>query len=774
MPPHILLALRAFLSLPDADEATIRAAMDTRAEPIPGSLSVRFQPDTVDIEARTIAAVIATDGAVPMWDYREWEEVDEILTMPGLRIDALRNNSMPLLDAHSQSACADVLGSWSDMRIVGGEFLGLANFSSVELKIFTKAAEGHISGISVGYHVHAATYLDPGTSATIGGRTYTCAEGSPRRLKVVTDWTAIEGSLVPVGADPDAGTRSAAFHPAPPLTPPTTSTSTPTRNIQMDQFEFALLARGFSADEAKRLAGQFAGRDAADALAVIRTMNPGGNTLTLLESPAPPVAEDPEAARAAILAEGRQQEAARATAMRGVFGTFVGRSGSIVLTDGAAPETRTGQQLLDAAIANPDCTVEQARTQLLDFIASGEGQQNVGRTHITMGLDERDHARANLEASLIVRATTSQTGTFGSDEEYKRGRTMGRLSLTGVASACLRSAGCSEADIRGLTNLELVGAAFTSRLPGGRALPGQTTSDFPSLLENIANKLLVAGYNESEATYRQWCYIDDVPDFKSKSILGLSNLSILEEVPEGDDFNEYTLAEQKETVQAKTYGNIVSFTRQAIINDDLNAFARVAFLLGQAALRTVNRLAVIKLLANAATAYNSNALYSTANANLVEGTAYAPTTTEKSKAALNEMEKTMRLQTGMKGEILNVSPSIILAGPTASRYVLEAIADTSTTEMGREPNRGLRGLTPVIEPYLEDTTITGNSTTGLYLFTSPMVIPVIVAAFLNGNENPYLERKTEFCDDGFKTKGRHDVGIGQNDHRGIVSSTGVA
>jgi len=766
MPPHILATLRSFLALPDADEATIRAAIAERADPIPGNLAVRFTPDTVDLEARTIEATIATDSPVRMFDYRNWEEVDEVLTMPGLRRDTLQQG-MALLDTHHQFRCGDVLGSWDNLRVEGSEFNGLAVFSSVEQNIFTKAAEGHIRDISVGYHVHAATYLDPGTTAVIEGVSYTCADDSSRQLKVVTDWTAVEGSLVPIGADANAGTRSAAYTPPPPPPPPT-----PTRTVLMNPFEFALLSRGFSADDATRLAAQFEGMEQADALALIRTMNPGATTAVLDPPPAPAPGIDDDA-RAALRDEGRRQEAARCLALRGIYGTFLARTGTVQV-EGAPAQTRTGQQLLDAALANADVTPDAARAQVLDFIASGEGQQNLGRTHITMGMDERDQARANLEASLIVRATTSQTGTFGSDEEYQRGRTVGRLSLSAIASACLRSAGVGEADLRGLNNLELVGAAFTSRLPGGRALPGQTTSDFPSILENIANKLLVAGYNESEATYRQWCYIDDVPDFKSKSILGLSNLSILEEVPEGDDFNEYTLSEQKETVQAKTYGNIVSFTRQAIINDDLNAFARVAFLLGQAALRTVNRLAVIKLLANANTAYNSNALTSTENANLVEGTAYDPTTTEKAKAGLNAMKKTMRVQTGQKGEILNVVPSIVLAGPTAEDYVLEAISDTSKVDMAQEPNRALRGLTPVIEPYLEDTTITGNSATAMYMFTNPMVIPVIVAAFLNGNENPYLERKTEFCDDGFKTKGRHDVGIGQNDHRGIVASTGIA
>jgi len=536
----------------------------------------------------------------------------------------------------------------------------------------------------------------------------------------------------------------------------------------MNPYTLALRSKGFSPEEAARLLPRFEGLDEAAGLELLRSLHPEAAPHAAPAPPAEPVLD--EAARSAALAEGRRQEAARATTINGIFAPYLERSGTIQVGD--QPATRTGAQLLKAAIADPDFTPDAARAQALELLAGGDAQRNLGRPSISIGTDERDHARANIEASILSRAT-STAGIVLTEDEQKRANEYGRRSLVEAARSCLVAAGVKPAETFRMSNQQIVGSAFTSRMPDGRALAGGSTSDFPSILENIANKALMGGFAQSAATYRQWCYIDSVSDFKSKSLLNLSNLTTFDVVPEGDDFPLVTLTEQKETVQAVTRGAIIRFTRQAVINDDLGAFTRAPMLMGMAANRTINKAAVTTLLLNEAMAYDSVAMFHADHANLLTTSAYAPTTTAKAKLALNKLKNQMRLQTGLEGEILDLQPEIVLCGPTAEDYVLEALSDVTSTEESRTPNRGIRGLTAVVEPQLENTNISGNSATALHVFANQMIAPGIVVAFLDGQEGPYLERRNDFDSDGFDTKVRNDFGVGKNDHRGIQKSTGV-
>ena len=61
-----------------------------------------------------------------------------------------------------------------------------------------------------------------------------------------------------------------------------------------------------------------------------------------------------------------------------------------------------------------------------------------------------------------------------------------------------------------------------------------------------------------------------------------------------------------------------------------------------------------------------------------------------------------------------------------------------------------------------------------YLFADPSEAPVLEVAFLDGNQNPYLELQNGFDVDGARYKVRLDYGVGAIDYRGAVTNAGAA
>jgi len=773
MDPEQLRQLAIALGLPaDSPEPAVREAIDSRRDPLPGALRVAFTPDSVDRDNRTVRAVIATDNPVRVFDYREWEFVDEILVMGGCDLSHARQIGLPVLDSHHRDRCGDVLGSWSELTISAGELRGVATFGRTQSAedALILAEDGHLRGVSVGYNVLRADYLDPGQSVIVDGVEYTNPDDAKTRLKVSSSWTPTEGSFTPIGADSGAGTRSASITPAgDPLPAP----QTPTRTSTMDPIELALRARGFSAEDASRHAANLKDVPEDQIIDIISRMSPSdpAGTRAALAT----VGDDTLSAeeRATAIEQGRQAERARTAAITSAFTPFLARQGSV--TDDAGQERSvTGQQLLEEQLRSTTATADSANATLVRFLASEPSQTPLaGRTSI--GVENRDHARANISASLQLRASAVVGSSILTldDETRKRGEEYGLRSQVDLARQCLIASGVAPQEAYRMSPNQVVGMALSSRYPDGRALPGMSTSDFSSILMDTANKTLMAAFQQAAATWRQWCYVDQVSDFRAKNLVSLSGLSVFDVVPEGGDFPLVTMSDQGETVQAKTRGAIVRFTRQAIINDDTGAFARTPLLLANAADLTISKAAVTLLLANGNMAYDATALFAVGHNNLLTGASYDPTTTEKAKACLNALKTKLRKQTGIEGNPIAIQPQVVLGGPTGEDFLREAISDTSTTDKDRTPNRGIRGLDIAIEPLLEDTGITGNSATAVHLFANPTLAPVIVLAFLQGQIGPYLERQTDFLSDGFDTKARNDFGVGKADHRGAAKSTGA-
>ena len=159
--------------------------------------SLSIGPNSLNLDTRTVSAVVATENPVPMFDWQRMEVVPEVLLMNG----AILPDQVPLLDSHQWSSVKSILGSVRQLHRDGRQATGQLTFSSVASKEFTQVAEGHLTDVSIGYQVLKRTFIPNGSSQTVAGRAY----AGP--VNVVTSWRSLEVSLTSIGADEQAKLR---------------------------------------------------------------------------------------------------------------------------------------------------------------------------------------------------------------------------------------------------------------------------------------------------------------------------------------------------------------------------------------------------------------------------------------------------------------------------------------------------------------------------------------------------------------------------------------
>ena len=446
-------------------------------------------------------------------------------------------------------------------------------------------------------------------------------------------------------------------------------------------------------------------------------------------APAPGAALDAEAIRAQALAD----DQARRAGIRAKFTPFMAKAG--------VPE------LAEACANDAACTVQAAADKLLAHI--GKDITPVAGTIVTV-MDEADKRRGAVMDALMVRANVAsaeQRQTVQAHNPF-RGHT-----LLDLARASLQAAGIRT---DGMDKMQIVGSAFT-----------QSTSDFPVLLENTMHKTLQQAYALAADTWTRFCARGTVSDFRAHNRYRVGSLSNLDSKTELGEFKNKTIPDgEKASITAATKGNIINLSREAIINDDLNAFVGLAAMLGRAAKRTVEADVYATLALNSGagpTMGDGYALFHANHGNITTGAALSAAAIDLDRVAMASQKDVS------SNDYLDLRPQVLLVpvalGGTA-KSINMAEYDPDTANKLQKPNtvRGLFGDI-VDTPRL--------SGTRRYLFADPNEAPVLEVAFLDGNDAPYLESETGFTVDGTRWKVRLDFGIAAVDYRGAVTNAGA-
>lgn len=414
-----------------------------------------------------------------------------------------------------------------------------------------------------------------------------------------------------------------------------------------------------------------------------------------------------------------------------------------------ATRSGLGRDVLDAAISD-GTTVEAFRARAFEHLAAASNATrtgNVATSQITA--DGRDKYVEGATRALLLRA-----GIAGAGERNE----FSGMSLARLAEESIRVAG---GRVRNF-GLQMVGEAFTL----GRAGGAHSSGDFPLILENVANKSMLAGWETADTTYQIWTKKGSLSDFKIAHRYGVGPLPMLKRRPEGAKYEYASFGENKASVMLATYGQMFAVTRELIINDDLSAISDIPAKQGRAARLTVDSLPYALITANAPW-QGGAALFHATRKNLAQAAA-AP-----SAASFEAAAKAMRTghNAGSDGKTrLRIAPKFGLF-PEAMRFDVNQLL-VSGTALGQDnpaiPNPVKGFIDPVFSDWLDD------DSDAAWYFAADKMNDTVEVSFLDGVDSPFLDQQQGWQIDGTEFKVRIDVGASVLDPRGLYKNAGAA
>lgn len=301
---------------------------------------------------------------------------------------------------------------------------------------------------------------------------------------------------------------------------------------------------------------------------------------------------------------------------------------------------------------------------------------------------------------------------------------------------------------QGVMHLEVFKDRLARRDFGGAvpfARETMTTSDFPlMLLANIADRALLAGYNEAPPTWMQYARQKTNSDLKPAYLFAVDGgEGPLDLVNELAPYPEGHLDESQFTVKVRKYGRIFRFSLESFLSDGLNAFNSTPARMGRAARRTEDKLATSLYATDAAKA----AMFTTNNKNkVVTANGAATNNPVFGVAGLKGALAVMAKQLDADGQPIDLTAAVVVV-PAALQGAINEVQHlmqiNSKNGIGDSNNEvwmsnPYANLTYLVNPRLDIDSET-NGTTGWYVFQNPNIgRPALVMASLMGHESPEM------------------------------------
>ena len=405
-------------------------------------------------------------------------------------------------------------------------------------------------------------------------------------------------------------------------------------------------------------------------------------------------------------------------------------------------------------------TPEVVTKKVLEMIRAERPAANVNISVKTA--PEGGELRKTIEAAMCLRVGVSADQlekSYGA-RTVEAGMAEMDMPLKQLLIECMKLDGIPYS--RGFDN-ETIRAAFSS-------------VSLPGILSNVANKKLLQSYEAQPIIAMKLCSTGDLNDFKENDRFRLTDVGNLLPIAADGEIKDGGLIEESAKNQLDTYGKKFCLTRKMIINDDLGAFMKVPTAMGNRAARLIDQLFFSRLLSNPAQA-DGKALFSTNHKNLLSGATSA--------LSADSLKKAIQLfldQVDADGQPISVEPKYLLV-PTALKHLAIELTQGATLIMSGTDNAvrpalnvlSDENLQVISSPYLGNSAYEGSSQTGWYLFGDPKTVDTWEIGFLKGKRTPTVERgETDFNTLGLWFRVYFDLGVREQDHRGMVKANGAA
>jgi len=384
-------------------------------------------------------------------------------------------------------------------------------------------------------------------------------------------------------------------------------------------------------------------------------------------------------------------------------------------------------------------TVEEARAAAFNELSRRGGGVIVTAGPVQMGTDHTDptERRRAMAGALAAKLAPGLVKPEGRDREF-----MGYRALDMVADlATARGDRFNRFDQNALLE---------------RAIGAHSTGDFPALLADAGNKILLAQYGMAAPTYRKWAARRSFTDFKPHKFLRLGDFPSFKKLSENGELRYGTMSENRELVTADEYATGIVIGRKALINDDLSSLSDFSSMIALRAAADENRMAYGVLTSNP-TMSDGKAMFHAGHANLAaSGSAISVASVGAAVAAL-------RKQKSLDGIPLNLVAVFLVVGPDKELEAKQVVASITPTKAG-DANPWAGNLEVVV-----DANITGN---GWYVMADGAMCPCIVYGYVSGGEGPQILSERDFDTQSVKVRAGLDFGNGVIDFRGAYYNPG--
>ena len=473
----------------------------------------------------------------------------------------------------------------------------------------------------------------------------------------------------------------------------------------------------------------------------------------------------------------------------GELGTGNGEAKPAATVEAAMPTAPAAEPVDVKAVAAEAVKVERERVAMIKAVCNGEfadieaqaiaegwdknqvneavlaafrKKQPVADVNITIKKEKSMNAK-HIEAALSLRAGIDGDSLAKSmgEETVEAAAKDADMPLAGILAECMKLEGMRVP--RSFDNAAIKAAFSTVSLPG--------------ILSNVAQKKLLQAYQAQPIIATKLCTTADLSDFKENQRYRLTDIGDLKPVGADGEIKDGGVAEEAAVNQLDTYAKKFCLTRKMIINDDLGAFLKVPTAMGNRAARLVDQLFFKRLMSNP-TMTDGKALFCAPHKNQLTGA--------NSVLSADSLKKAIQLflnQIDRDGQPINVEPSILLV-PTALKFLAQELTQGRALIMSGGAENTVRpainvladeGLSVVSSPYLSNTKYDGASDAAWYLFGKPGTVDTFEIGYLKGKRTPTVERgDLDFNVLGIWFRVFFDVGIREQDHRGMVRAVGAA